>query len=614
MNSISASNGYSYPHKPESQMNVASKPTQGGLQENQVAFTEDEARVLQQMIRAGVLSAAVVGMSRKTELNTSTLGALGILQTYWQDDDRLNNLGYKLKGYGDRIDVNAVNRFYLNKEGKTGRDIWGATTKKNGLILTDKPIDPKSTNIAKSASGKPLFTTDMHTVDADGKVLKMTKAQNGFPQKFGNAMPNIKYDNRGTFGDSKIGGHAGPVAESASQYAKQLRELDDLKVAQKDQVDTPLKKGVKRRVWDSTTRNWRETTDTSSKKAARATKIAAAQKQYLALDQIRLEEASKALKQQQNVLAIEKAALESAKAKPNFDASKLTNQEARVAKLEKMVQAQKEHVIKLNRKNAQFVATNTANNIDTLTEQIMKDPHLGQKIFNPLNPNGAKRTQLDVLLADRGFTKEQVDAIQKASKQVSEQGPEAVKEAVKKALKDAAEENLKRAKTITSGLREVNGVKKLVDPLSKASEDALKTTLDAKSAAGGVRNSLGVMGKFTKGLAIVGTALEVLNFGNNMKNGDHRKAAADLTTAVITGAGTALLAGMFLSGVGTLPALAISAGIGMGMSAGVAPLVDKGFKALGFTNKNERDAEKAKIELQQFNQTLASAPTAMATA
>jgi hypothetical protein len=84
--------------------------------------------------------------------------------------------------------------------------------------------------------------------------------------------------------------------------------------------------------------------------------------------------------------------------------------------------------------------------------------------------------------------------------------------------------------------------------------------------------------------------------------------------ALITGAGTALLAGMLFSGIGTLPALAISAAIGMGMSAGVAPLVDKGYKALGFTNKNERDAEKAKIELQQFNQTLASAPTAMATA
>jgi hypothetical protein len=596
MNSISASNGYSYPHKPESQMNVASKPTQGGLQENQVAFTEDEARVLQQMIRAGVLSASVVGMSRKTELNTSTLGMLGILQPYWQDDDRLNNLGYKLKGYGDRIDINAVNRFYLNKDGNTGRDIWGATTKKNGLILTDSAgdaINPKSTNIAKSALDKPWFTTDMHTVDADGKVLKMTKAQNGFPQKFGNAMPNIKYDNRGTFGDSKIGGHAGPVAESASQYAKQLRELDDLKVPKRGQGDTPLNEGVKRRVWDSTTRNWRETTDTSSKKAARATKIAAAQKQYLALDQIRLEEASKALKQQQNVLAIEKAALEQAPTK-GITGEKLATQRARVTKLEQMVQAQKEHVIKLNRKNAQFVATNTVKNIDTLAEQIMKDPNWRQKGANPFNAKGAKATQLQVALADYGLTKKQMQNIQD---RILEGNPNKVKNA----LKTATKANAHIAKGLT-------------DSLDEAGEAALKTTVDAKAAAGGVRNTLGVMGKFTKGLAIVGTALEVLNFGNNMKNGDHRKAAADLTTAVITGAGTALLAGMFLSGVGTLPALAISAGIGMGMSAGVAPLVDKGYKALGFTNQNERDAQKAKIELQQFNQTLASAPTAMATA
>ena len=600
MNSISASNGYPYPPTPQSQMNVASTPTQRGFQENQVAFTEDEARVLQQMIRAGVVSAAVVGMSRKTELNTSTLGALGILQTYWQDDDRLNNLGYKLKGYGDRIDVNAVNRFYLNKDGKTGRDIWGATTKKNGLILTDK-----STNIAKSASGKPLFTTDMHTVDADGKVLKMTKAQNGFSQKFGNAMPNIKYDNRGTLGDSKIGGHAGPVAESASQYAKLLRELDDLKVAQKDPVDTKLPEGLKRRVWDSTNRKWTETMDTSSKKAARATKIAAAQKQYLALDQIRLEEASKALKQQQNVLAIEKAALEQASTK-GITGEKLTNQQARVTQLENMVQAQKEHVIKLNSKNAQFVATNTAKNIDTLTEQIMKDPNWRQKGANPFNAKGAKNLQMNVELSNYGFTKEQIQAIQTASGESAE--------AVKQALLEATEANKTTAKTIARGLKEVDGAKKIVGSLDEAGEAALKTTVDAKSAAGGVRNSLGVMGKVTKGLAIVGTALEVLNFGNNMKNGDHRKAAADLTTAVITGAGTALLAGMFLSGVGTLPALAISAAIGMGMSAGVAPLVDKGYKALGFTNQNERDAQKAKVELQQFNQTLASAPTAMATA
>ncbi|MFN9692005.1 MAG: hypothetical protein ACK551_07905 [Vampirovibrionales bacterium] len=599
MNSIQP-NGYPYPLPAQSQMNVASTPTQGGLQENQVAFTEDEARVLQQMIRAGVVSAAVVGMSRKTELNTSSLGALGILQPYWQDDDRLNNLGYKLKGYGDRIDANAVNRFYLNKDGKTGRDIWGATTKKNGFILTDsagKPINPKSTNIAESASGKPLFTTDMHTVDADGKVLKMTKAQNGFPQKFGNAMPNIKYDNRGTFGDSKIGGHAGPVAESASQYAKQLRELENLKVAQNKTSINRGSNGIvipqkRDSLGQIIPRTPEELTALKETKAARATKIAAAQKQYLALDQIRLEEASKALKQQQNVLAIEKAALESAKAKPNFDASKLTNQEARVAKLEQMVQAQKEHVIKLNRKNAQFVAANTVKNIDTLAEQIMKDPNWRQKGANPFNAKGAKTTQLDVLLADHGFNSAQKQAIQEAA----EKSPDAVK----KALKEAIKANQVNVNTIATGL--------------DAGEAALKTTVDAKAAAGGVRNTLGIAGKVTKGLAIVGTALEVLNFGNNMKNGDHRKAAADLTTAVITGAGTALLAGMLFSGVGTLPALAISAAIGMGMSAGVAPLVDKGYKALGLTNQNERDAQKAKIELQQFNQTLASAPTAMATA
>ncbi len=434
----------------------------------------------------------------------------------------------------------------------------------------------------------------MHTVDANGNVLKMTEAKNGFWQKFGNAMPNTKYDNRGTFGDSKIGGHAGPVAESASEYAKHVQELDDLKVAQSK---TSINRGADGKVIpNKTARTAEEAQALLDTKKARSVKIAEAQKQYLALDQIRLEEASKTLKQQQNVLAIEKEALTKAVEK-GITGEKLTAQQARVAKLETVVNAQKEHVIKLNSKNAQFVATNTAKNIDTLTEQIMKDPNLGQKVVNPLNAKGAKNLQIKVALSNYGFDNAQIEAIQKASEESSQ--------AVKKALQDATEANKNSASTIAKGLK---------SSLDEAGEATLKATVEAKAAAGGGRNAMNVIGKATKVVAVVGTALEVLNFGNNMKNGDHRKAASDLTSAVITGVGTTLLAGMFLSGVGTIPAMLIGAGLGMGISAGVTPLVDKGFKALGFTNQNERDAEKAKRDLQQFNQNLASAPTGMAPA
>ena len=569
-------------------------PPAQGLQANAVAFNEEEAAVLAQMLGAGVLSGATVGAFQQTNLGGSSLGLLGLLQYGWQDEDRLGNLGYKFGKFGNRMDVAAVNKFYFNKDGATGQKVWNSTASKHGFHLSSEvpktstsqlelPIDPQTPHSKPTLKPKPINLAS-HTVDADGNVLRMTKVHNGRWQQFRNTMPRLRYDNRGTFGDSTIGGHLGPVAESASQYAKLLRELEDLKVVQKKSIGTISRTPEQLTAFQQ------------GSKSARATKIAAAQKQYLALDQIRLEEASKALKQQQNALAVEQAALNKARTS-RITGSKLNAQEARVEKLQRIVDAQQKHVIKLNAKNAQFVATNTANNIDTLTEQIMKDPNWRQKTSSPLNPKGAKTTQLEMLLVDHGFSKEQLKTIQEAIATGSE-------DAVKEALQTAAKDNATTAKNIAQTAKTASDV---------TVKKGVEATVKAKSAAGAVRNNLGLMGKVTKGLAIVGTALEVLNFGNNMKNGDHRKAATDLTTAVLTTAGTTVLAAMFLSGVGTIPAMLIAGGVGMGLSAGLTPLVDKGFqKFTGLTNKNERDEKELKSNLQKTQQVLASAPTAIA--
>jgi hypothetical protein len=133
----------------------------------------------------------------------------------------------------------------------------------------------------------------------------------------------------------------------------------------------------------------------------------------------------------------------------------------------------------------------------------------------------------------------------------------------------------------------------------------------SKGKMGALRNYTGIMGKVTKGLAIVGAALEVFNFGNNMIKGDHRKAVADLTTNLAVGAATVGIVSLFA--LPALPAIAAGIGIGMVLNAVAAPLVDKGLKKFtGLTNKNERDEKELKGTLQKTQQMLASAPTAIA--
>ncbi len=300
-------------------------------------------------------------------------------------------------------------------------------------------------------------------------------------------------------------------------------------------------------------------------------------------------------------MKLEKEALETLK--KGQDTAKITAQEARVAQIQKMADAQRQHVIKLNAENARFVATHLTENIDDVAKGLMKDPNLLQKGFNLFNGDRAKSMQLYNQLQSHGFSKEQLQALQQATQDaISSNNPEILKEA----LKTAAEQSETTAKAIADAAR--NGL----DGLDDSTKSALNATVDSKGAMGALRNNLGVMGKVTKGLAIVGTGLELLNFGVNMKNGDHRKGFSDLTTNVGSGLLAAGLVGLF--GLPFLPAIAAGMVAGVVINKVAAPWVDKGYKALGFTNQNERDAKKAKEELQQFNQTLASAPTGMAPA
>ena len=568
MNSISASNGNSYPPTPQSQMNVASTPTQRGLQENQVAFTEDEARVLQQMIRADVVSAAVVGATKRNELGVSALGLAGALQQGWQDQSILERtFGEKITPFNNKLNVNHYNQRYL---GDKGVQLWQKTASKNGMTLLNAegtPLNPNVRNLDPNT-----VKLDMHTVNAEGKVLQYGARKNNFWQKARNVPPRLLgTDTAGPYNDSlAMRGHSYSVAEGAKSYANASQKLQKL------------------------------INNRASQEAIAAAK-AAKSNAFLKFDQVRLQEASKSLLNHETVLKLEKEALETLK--KGQDTAKITAQEARVAQIQKMADAQRQHVIKLNAENARFVATHLTENIDDVAKGLMKDPNLLQKGFNLFNGDRAKSMQLYNQLQSHGFSKEQLQALQQATQDaISSNNPEILKEA----LKTAAEQSETTAKAIADAAR--NGL----DGLDDSTKSALNATVDSKGAMGALRNNLGVMGKVTKGLAIVGTGLELLNFGVNMKNGDHRKGFSDLTTNVGSGLLAAGLVGLF--GLPFLPAIAAGMVAGVVINKVAAPWVDKGYKALGFTNQNERDAKKAKEELQQFNQTLASAPTGMAPA
>jgi hypothetical protein len=560
MNSISANNG-NYRPTAQSQMN-------GSLQENQLALTKDEASVLQQMIQQGLLpastAAALMGASKRSELGVTSLGLAGALQQGWQDQSILDKvLGERIKAYDNRVHRNHYNQRYI---GEGGVKLWEKTANKHGMALFGADGTPLSSNVNNLVQNGPAL--EMHTVNANGEVLKYQARNNGFWQKFGNVRPRVLgIDTGGPFDDTlRMEGHSNAVVSSGKQYTNALEKLEKIK----NGGATP-----------------------------EAIKIAeaVANKNLLEFDQIRLQEASKSLINHETVLKLEKETLD--KLKKGTDTAKITAQEARVAQIQKVADAQRQHVIKLNNENAKFVATQTAQNVDDLAKGLMKNPNILQKAANLFNGDRTKSMQLYNQLQSHGFDKAQLKTIQDAIATGSE-------DAVKEALKTAAEQSKTTAESIANAAK--NGVSSLDD----GAKAALDATLESKGAMGALRNNLGIMGKVTKGLAIVGTALEALNFGVNMQKGDHRKGFSDLTTNVGSGLLAAGLIG--LTGLTFWPALAAGAVVGWGISTIAAPWVDKGFKALGFTNKNERDAEKAKGELQQVNQRLASVPTGMAPA
>jgi len=557
--SIPQNSGY-YPPTQQSQMNATSQ----GLQQNQYALSEEEAQTLQQLIGAGALSGAAVGAVKQNEFGVSSLGWGGFFQSNWNDQSMLEN--GVLKNVSPLENWTNTNH-YNQRYGKNGIAGFERAAAKQGMALLGpdgKPVNFKVNNLADNT-----VRLQAHTVDLDGNVLQYGARNNNFFQKAKNIVPNWNgSDASGTYGDSlsTTRGYSAPVAESGRQYANSLEKIRTLKASKADS------------------------------KLIEAAKVASAN-DLLKFDQTRLQEASKALTNHEIVLKLETDTL--ANLQKGGDTAKINAQKARVAQIQKVTDAQKNHVIKLNNKNAKIVAKHLSNNIDEVAEGLMKKPTILQKAFNLFNGDKTKAMQIYNQLQSHGFDEVQLKTIQDAIKTGKT-------DTVKNALLEVAKDNKVKASTIAKSAKSGLGV------LDDGAKTALDATVKSKSAMGGLRNGLGVMGKVTKGLAIVGATLEVLNFGNNLKNGDQRKAFSDLTTNVGAGLLTAGVIGVL--GLPFLPALAAGAVLGWGISKVAAPLVDKGFKALGLTNKNERDAKKAKGELQQFDQRLDSAPTVMAPA
>jgi hypothetical protein len=561
MNSISGSNGY-YPPTAQSQMNAPSR----GFQENQLALTPEEKEVLQRLIQLGVVpastAAALVSANQTSQLGVSALGLAGAAQGFMFDQ----SIGEELLGKYIRPFKDTANRNYFDGRylGENGVNLWQRTASKHGMQVfgTDgKPLNPNVKNLVPK--GPAL---EMHTVmNTKGDVLTYQPVNNGFWRKVGNIAPQLRgTDTSGAFDDSvsKTRGHSAAVVSSGKQYSNALEKLEKL-------------------------RNTAGATPEAIKAAEAAVK-----QNLLEFDQIRLQEAAKTAKNFDEMLKLETKVLDDLPA----GSPKYANQLKKVDDIKKLAEAQSKHLIKLNTENANFVATETAQNVDDLAKGLMKKPNLLQKAANFFNADRTKSMQLYNQLKSHGFSKEQLQEIQKAVMDGDEN-------AVKSALQNAAKDNMDAAQNFaTKGLNN----------LDNSAKAALNATVDSKASMGALRNRLGLAGKLSKGLAVVGTVAEIANFGVNMKNGNQRTAFSDLTTNVGAGLATTALVGAL--GLTFLPALAVGIVAGVGISKVAAPWVDKAFKWAGLTNKNERDAKKAKEELQQFNQTLASAPTGMAPA
>lgn len=515
-------------------------------------------------------------------------------------------------------------------------------------------------NGVNTAGKQALFKTELHTPEYMYN-LKARQVGNWNPLKGdwlnGRAGFNLFYDARDDLNVAQ--GSTGRVTQEALNHGKQLEKIDRFKVQQKADptlerlaASNDYKNG--QRAWDAyhktqPNQNW--TLDLKKdwakknlrpeqakawidyeealykKKAARSAKIKQAQQTYQTLDAVRLEQASNDLIHKQRIVDLDTRLLDDLRAKPSTPQiqKQIADLEARLTKNQALLNDQKLHFDKLNRRNAQFLKTHTAQNLDDIAGSITKTkPNWWQKLWNGElfkkgNADKATEMLLQQNLKDLGLSKDQLKQVQNAMAQ----GAPAVKETLTKIMA----ENRSMADVVGDGIHKTTTSKPRVgfkngpsteslakhtrdlleaggNTITQSADKALDATLQAKHASSVGRNALGIGAKFTKGLAIVGTVLEGLNFVNNMNNGNYRKAATDLTTSLVSG-GVGLLAGAGLAAIGIagFPALLAVAAVGMGVSMVGAPVIDNVIKTTGLTNQGERDAKKAeqdKAKLQRL--------------
>jgi hypothetical protein len=628
--------------------------------------------------------------------NSSLWGPFGWIQSSWQDEDRLGRMAYNnIVPFRNLYDLKKHNAMHYAKEGYLGRNIVYATGLKDGGIITDAKgnalVPPKASpkwwnpfswgnknpeiqisaasqraleqgatvaNGVNTAGKQALFKAELHTPNhmynlnakSQWNLNPFSGEMHG--RKYGNKFG--RYHNAGVSGDMTVAqGSTGRVTQEALNHGKKLEEIDKLKVQQQATKSKLLNSdgtwktvdgdGVTRTQMVKDTTNGKFKTETitdntelGARKAARSAKIKQAQNTYQTLDTVRLEQAANDLSHKQRIVDLDTKMLEDLNTKHPHPTGKVAEQiqalKERLTQNQQLLNDQKLHFDKLNRRNAQFQKVHTAQNLDDIAGNITKTkPNWFQKIanFNIFKPHEnltEKATQmlLEENLKDLGLTKDQLKQVQSAVAQ----GDDAVKNALTKimaenrAMADVVGEGIHATTTPKAGVGLKNApsakvVAKNADDLiktggkviAKNTDDALEATLQAKNASSVGRNALGLGAKFTKALAALGIVLEGANAINNIRNGDYRKATSDLTTSVVSTGATLGLAALVLNplGIGLVGSTLAMMAVGFGVSALAGPLIDKGIKKFtGLTNKDERDAAKAEQDKARLQTLLAN--------
>jgi hypothetical protein len=646
MKSINTQGNFSS-YRSASTQNQAPSEQAPQYQQGQFALNQNELNAIHALTAAGVVSTALLNPNAIAELNTSSLwGPLSFLQgnSIWADQDRslqyLYNKNNKIRNWSD-VQKHQVMHYAQN--GDLGRNIVAETGFKDGGTITDAKgkalVPPKASpkwwnplswgnknpeiqisaasqraleqgatgaNGVNTAGKQALFKAELHTPNhmynlnakSQWNLNPFSREMHG--RKYGDKVFG-RYENSGTSGDALLAqGSTGRVTQAALEHGKQLEKIDKLKAKLKNTTDLARRADLKSQIR-------RET-----KKAG---------DMYRAFDTVRLQQASNDLLHKQRIVDLDTKMLDDLNKKHPHPTGKVAEQiqalKKRLTQNQQLLNDQKLHFDKLNRLNADSLKGYTAQNLDDIAGKITNTkPNWFQKIanFNIFKPHEnltekATKMLLENDLKDLGLSKDQLQKVQTAMAQ----GDDAVQNALTKimaenrAMADKIAEGIQASTTATEGVglkapsaeAVTKNTKDLIqaggEAITQNADDALDATLQAKHASSVGRNAVGMGAIFTKWLAIVGTALEILNFGNNMKNGDHRKAATDLTTSVVAG-GVGLLAGAKLAAIGIagFPALLAVGVVGMGVSMLAAPVIDKVIKkTTGLTNKGERDAAKA---------------------